>query len=56
VQGLAYKSCWLITEWYVAHIEAGGEPGPVAEHILVEVAALEVTGIAVLQQGSGLPN
>lgn len=49
-------SCWLIAEWYCAHREAGGEPDPVAEQILVEVAASEASGIAVLRPGFGLPN
>jgi hypothetical protein len=41
-------------EWYCEHREVGGEPDPVAEHILAEIAALEATGIAVLQQGLGV--
>jgi hypothetical protein len=44
-------SCWMITEWYCSHREAGGEPDPVAEKILAEVAANTESGIAVLQQG-----
>jgi hypothetical protein len=31
-------SRWLICEWYVAHVTAGGAPDRVAEQILAEVA------------------
>ena|SRR5450756_2110225 len=49
-------ACWLICEWYVTHIEAGGEPDPTAEVILAEVAAQEASGMAALQPGSVFPN
>jgi hypothetical protein len=49
-------SCWLICERYLAHRLAGGEPDPVAEAILADVAELEATGIAVLLPGSAFPN
>ena len=34
-------SCELICEWYVAHRQTGGDPDPVAEEILAEVATAE---------------
>ncbi len=46
-------ACELICEWYAAHIEAGGEPDPVADAILAEVAELEASGMAALESGSG---
>jgi hypothetical protein len=48
-------SCELICEWYFAHIEAGGEPDPVAEQILEEVVRLQDSGIAMLQNGGNQP-
>ena len=41
-------AAWLIAEWYVAHRSGGGEPHPVAEQVLAEVAALRVTDIPAL--------
>ena len=49
-------SMWLICEWYYVHRIAGGEPDPVAEAILAEVAELQATGIAAVQPGSGISN
>jgi hypothetical protein len=49
-------ACWLICEWYLAHLEAGGEPDQIVEDILAEVAELEATGIAALQPGTGIPS
>jgi len=37
-------ACELICEWYLAHIEAGGEPDPLAEQILAEVAEAQDAG------------
>ena len=43
--------CWLIAQWYLAHRTAGGEPDPVAEEVLAEVAALQASVIPPLQPG-----
>jgi hypothetical protein len=42
------RSCELIREWYVAHIEGGGNPDSVAEEILLEVATDEAVDTSVL--------
>ena len=35
-------ACMLVAEWYLSHRMSGGEPDPVAESILAEVAASEI--------------
>jgi hypothetical protein len=42
---------WLIAECYFAHRAAGGEPDPVAEEVLAEVASAEASNIPTLQPG-----
>ena len=37
--------CWLVAEFYLNHRRAGGEPDPVAEEVLAEVAALHRAGL-----------
>ena len=39
-------AAWLIAEFYLAHRTAGGEPDPIAEDLLAEVAAARASGIA----------
>ena len=46
-------SCWVICEWYVAHIAAGGAPDAVAEQMLTEASAAQESRIAALQLGAG---
>ncbi|MFS8086734.1 MAG: hypothetical protein ACMG6H_13960, partial [Acidobacteriota bacterium] len=46
-------ACSLICAWYVAHREAGGEPDPVVERIVVERNAAQESGITALQEGGG---
>ena len=46
-------AAWLIAEWYLAYRTAGGESDPVAEDILKEVAALQLSDIPSQQQGGG---
>ena len=44
-------SAWLIAEWYVEHRSMGGVPDPVAEEILVEVAALYANDVPAMGRG-----
>ena len=44
-------AAWLIIEWYVVHLNAGGKPDPVAEEIQKEVADTQASGISALQPG-----
>jgi hypothetical protein len=44
-------ACWLICRWYVAHIDAGGEPDDAVKRIMTEIAAAQESGIAALQLG-----
>lgn len=49
-------ACWLIWEWYGAHVRVGGEPDPVAEQIIAEFVAEQASGIASLQNSGGRPH
>jgi hypothetical protein len=40
--------CWLVAEFYLAHLRAGGKPDAVGEEILAEIAAAEASDISTL--------
>ena len=46
-------AAWLIAQWYLAHRIGGGEPDPVAEQVLAEIAALHASNIPALDPGGG---